>query len=62
MNPFYNVRFREEATFAMSRRLISSNSPFESQIGFSRAVVSGPYVFELGTTGYTPFFFLLAHT
>ena len=38
----------------MSRRLISSNSPFESQIGYSRAVVSGPWVFVSGTTGYAP--------
>ena len=36
----------------MSRRLISSDSPFESQIGYSRAVISGPWVFVSGTTGY----------
>jgi Putative translation initiation inhibitor, yjgF family len=34
------------------RRLISSGSPFESQIGYSRAVVSGDWVFVSGTTGY----------
>jgi len=34
------------------RRLISSGSPFERQIGFSRAVVAGPWVFMSGTTGF----------
>jgi enamine deaminase RidA (YjgF/YER057c/UK114 family) len=34
------------------RRLISSGSTFESQIGYSRAVVSGDWVFVSGTTGY----------
>jgi enamine deaminase RidA (YjgF/YER057c/UK114 family) len=33
------------------RRLISSGSPFETQIGYSRAVVAGPWVFMSGTTG-----------
>ena len=36
----------------MKRKLISSNSEFESQIGYSRAVVDGDYVFVSGTTGY----------
>ncbi|KAK4226174.1 Endoribonuclease L-PSP/chorismate mutase-like protein [Podospora fimiseda] len=35
-----------------SRKLISSGSPFESQIGYSRAVVSGDCVFVSGCTGY----------
>jgi enamine deaminase RidA (YjgF/YER057c/UK114 family) len=34
------------------RRLISSGSPFERQIGFSRAVATGPWVFMSGTTGF----------
>ncbi|KAK3939828.1 Endoribonuclease L-PSP/chorismate mutase-like protein [Diplogelasinospora grovesii] len=37
---------------AAERRLISSNSPFEQQIGYSRAVVSGDMVFVSGCTGY----------
>jgi 2-iminobutanoate/2-iminopropanoate deaminase len=34
------------------RRLISSGSPFEAQIGYSRAVVAGPWVLMSGTTGF----------
>lgn len=34
------------------RRLIPSGSTFEAQIGYSRAVVSGDWVFVSGTTGY----------
>lgn len=36
----------------MSRKLISSGSEFENEIGYSRAVVDGDYVFVSGTTGY----------
>jgi enamine deaminase RidA (YjgF/YER057c/UK114 family) len=36
----------------MTRRLISSGSPFEAQIGYSRAVVDGDWIFVSGTTGY----------
>ncbi|WP_160122181.1 RidA family protein [Rhodovarius lipocyclicus] len=36
----------------MTRRLISSGSIFEEQIGYSRAVVDGGFVFVSGTTGY----------
>ncbi len=36
----------------MSRRLISSGSSFEEQIGYSRAVVDGEWVFVSGTTGF----------
>ncbi|KAK0627787.1 Endoribonuclease L-PSP/chorismate mutase-like protein [Immersiella caudata] len=35
-----------------SRTLISSGSSFESQIGYSRAVVSGDLIFVSGCTGY----------
>ena len=34
------------------RRLISSGSAFEAQIGYSRAVVDGEWVFVSGTTGF----------
>ena len=36
----------------MTRRLISSNSTFEEQIGYSRAVIAGDWVFVSGTTGF----------
>jgi enamine deaminase RidA (YjgF/YER057c/UK114 family) len=36
----------------MTRRLISSGSTFESQIGYSRAVVDGDWIFVSGTTGF----------
>lgn len=36
----------------MSRRLISSGSPFEAEIGYSRAVVQDGWVFVAGTTGF----------
>ena len=36
----------------MLRRLISSGSIFEEQIGYSRAVVAGDWVFVSGTTGF----------
>ena len=36
----------------MTRRLISTGSPFERDYGYSRAVVQGPWVFVSGTTGY----------
>lgn len=38
----------------MTRRLISSGSPFERQAGYSRAVVDGDWCFVAGTTGYDP--------
>jgi enamine deaminase RidA (YjgF/YER057c/UK114 family) len=34
------------------RQLISSGSSFERQIGYSRAVVDGDWVFVSGTTGF----------
>lgn len=36
----------------MTRRLISSGSTFEAQIGYSRAVVDGDWIFVAGTTGF----------
>ena len=36
----------------MSRRLISTGSPFEKDFGYSRAVIDGDLVFVSGTTGY----------
>jgi enamine deaminase RidA (YjgF/YER057c/UK114 family) len=38
----------------VTRRLISSGSPFEAQVGYSRAVVQGAWAFVAGTTGYDP--------
>ncbi len=37
---------------ARQRRLISSGSTFEQQIGYSRAVAMGEWVFVSGTTGF----------
>jgi enamine deaminase RidA (YjgF/YER057c/UK114 family) len=34
------------------RHLISSGSKFESEIGYSRAVVDGDWIFVSGTTGF----------
>ena len=36
----------------MTRKLISSGSTFESEIGYSRAVVDGDWIFVSGTTGF----------
>jgi len=36
----------------MSRQLISSGSTFEQEIGYSRAVVDGNWIFVSGTTGF----------
>jgi enamine deaminase RidA (YjgF/YER057c/UK114 family) len=36
----------------VSRQLISSGSQFEHDIGYSRAVVDGEWVFVSGTTGF----------
>ncbi len=36
----------------MNRRLVASGSSFEEEIGYSRAVVDGDWVFVSGTTGF----------
>lgn len=36
----------------MTRRFISSGSTFEKEIGYSRAVVDGDWIFVSGTTGF----------
>jgi len=36
----------------VTRRLISTGSPFEKTFGYSRAVVDGDLIFVSGTTGY----------
>jgi len=36
----------------MERKRVSSGSPFEKRIGYSRAVAQGDWCFSAGTTGY----------
>jgi enamine deaminase RidA (YjgF/YER057c/UK114 family) len=36
----------------MTRRLISSGSKFEQEVGYSRVVVDGDWAFVAGTTGF----------
>ena len=36
----------------MARQLISSGSSFETDIGYSRAVIDGDWIFVAGTTGF----------
>ncbi len=36
----------------MTRKLLSSGSSFEEKIGYSRAVIDGPWIFVSGTTGF----------
>lgn len=43
---------RPEAICTMTRKLITSGSPFETEIGYSRAVVADGWVFVSGTTGF----------
>jgi enamine deaminase RidA (YjgF/YER057c/UK114 family) len=43
---------RLEQGIGMTRKLISSGSPFEATVGYSRAVVQGDWCFVAGTTGY----------
>jgi enamine deaminase RidA (YjgF/YER057c/UK114 family) len=47
VNPDQSIRSDK-----MTKRLISSGSTFETQIGYSRAVVVGEWVFISGTTGF----------
>jgi enamine deaminase RidA (YjgF/YER057c/UK114 family) len=42
----------QHAEADVTRRLISSGSTFEQEIGYSRAVVDGDWVFVSGTTGF----------
>jgi enamine deaminase RidA (YjgF/YER057c/UK114 family) len=48
MPPSYGDRM------AANRKLVSSESDFESAVGYSRAVRVGPYVAVAGTTGSGP--------
>jgi enamine deaminase RidA (YjgF/YER057c/UK114 family) len=48
MPPSYGDRM------AANRKLVSSESDFESAVGYSRAVRVGPYVAVAGTTGARP--------
>lgn len=41
-----------EQRWSRHRRRVSQGSPFEEAIGYSRAVVDGPWAFVSGTTGY----------
>ena len=43
---------RQPPASLMTVRHISTGSPFEEQIGYSRAVVADGWVFVAGTTGY----------
>jgi enamine deaminase RidA (YjgF/YER057c/UK114 family) len=36
----------------MVRKLVSSGSKFEAEIGYSRAVIDGDWIFVSGTTGF----------
>lgn len=46
------IRAALRYTKSMTRRLISTGSPFEQAGGYSRAVVDGDFCFVAGTTGY----------
>ena len=45
---------RPEQGGGVARTLISSGSPFEATVGYSRAVVLGNWCFVAGTTGRNP--------
>lgn len=42
----------QQNIIVMKKQLISSGSTFETQIGYSRAVVQGDWIFVSGTTGF----------
>src|ERR1700693_468140 len=49
---FARRRRLSEGRASMTRRLIGSGSTFEREIGYSRAVVDGDWIFVSGTTGF----------
>jgi enamine deaminase RidA (YjgF/YER057c/UK114 family) len=55
---YHDVRYQFPGKFgilekiAMTRRLVSSGSRFEAEVGYSRAVIDGEWVFVSGTTGF----------
>jgi enamine deaminase RidA (YjgF/YER057c/UK114 family) len=44
--------FDKGGIWIVARQLISSGSKFETEIGYSRAVVDGDWIFVSGTTGF----------
>lgn len=44
---------KESGSKVVSRKLISSGSEFEKEIGYSRAILDGDYIFVSGTTATT---------
>src|SRR5215471_13370491 len=50
--PFNPTKFPLSVEAHMSRRLISTGSPLEKTVGYSRAVIDGEFAFIAGTTGY----------
>jgi enamine deaminase RidA (YjgF/YER057c/UK114 family) len=47
-----NNRIFSNQNIDMDRYLISSGSTFEAEVGYSRAVVDGDWIFVSGTTGF----------